>query len=159
MIKLLDLIEAKQVGVLYHFTSFYYLHDIIEDNFILKSTIMPFVSFTRNKQMNTDTVSNSVRITIDGNKLSDKYRILPHADTEGGYGRNTTDESEERISLKRYPQGVNIKNCILKIDLLNPLINEPDPEESEPPMWSHYINVRKLMEKNGIKYSIIENYK
>jgi hypothetical protein len=51
-----SLTERKQVGTLYHFTNYYRMVKIVEGNFILTSNIQPSVSFTRNKQMKSNTV-------------------------------------------------------------------------------------------------------
>lgn len=81
--------EAKQVGILYHFTSDYGMKGILKSN-ILKASeevytrkLLYFVSFTRNKNFhkrkNLYNVKADYRITIDGNKLSEKYKIQPWA--------------------------------------------------------------------------------
>lgn len=105
MIKLIDLIEAKQVGILYHFLPFETLINVLKNNclknkfasgqekiFNLKSY---YVSFTRNKDFNQiakifnlrvginynpDYVGGVCRLTIDGNSLSNNYSIKPVRD-------------------------------------------------------------------------------
>ena len=125
MIKLLNIInqtikEAKQVGIIYHFTSFNNMVSIAKDNFQLKEGI---ISFTRNKNMPLFTdndISTEIRIVINGDKLSERYRIKSYADIEGGYGRQGEggDESEETIDSERYGGIVDISKCIIKIDIL-----------------------------------------
>jgi len=82
MIKLLDIykqiFEAKQVGVLYHFCGIDRLINIIDSNQI---GIYNSVSFTRNKIFDkTSKIFNgeSVRIKLDGDKISNNYKIYPY---------------------------------------------------------------------------------
>jgi hypothetical protein len=121
--------ERKQVGILYHFTMIHALGKILETN-SLKSHY-PYISFTRNKSFET---SSQVRIVIDGDKLSDKYRIEPFA-----YGQSKNvdkfgipvlkKEAEERIivSLDKpdwshsdfISELKDIKKYIIRIDVLH----------------------------------------
>lgn len=147
--------EAKQVGTLYHFTSAEGLKGILESNHINASEEtylgheLYFVSFTRNKNFHKKRykwgVSTEYRITIDGNKLSNKYRIKPFAYIPGWdytdsweyewledepesakrdffNATGTYDEQEERISFKGPEGGIsNIKDYILAIDKVEEL--------------------------------------
>ena len=116
MIKLLDILnEAKQVGTLYHFTRTGELINILESN-ILKASDMwstnddprPFNAFTKNKNgWDVGGFPTDVRIAIDGDKLSNKYKIQPF-DMKFG-----VDEMEERI----YKDIPNIKNYITSITI------------------------------------------
>jgi len=167
--------EAKQIGTLYHFTSYKNMIKIIEDNLMLKSpTPDGYISFTRNKTMVSDTISQSVRMTIDGNKLSEKYSIGPHADTKAGYGRKaaakpgarfTGDESEERISTQKYPNGIDISNALVVIDLMKITKSfDPDNPEDfedfvEPPSLESYNELIILLKREAIPYKIVEGYK
>ena len=154
--------ERKQIGLLYHFTNFASLIGMIDSNFRLSSKIQPYVSFTRNKRMVSNSISQNVRLTINGDLLTDKYKITPYADLRGGYGRTTSDESEERISLKSYPDGVDISNVLLKIELNNPL-SEPDDMDDEdsfgPPMLSHFQEVIKHLKSKNIPFTIVDSFK
>lgn len=151
MIKLVDLlVEDKQVGLLYHYTSLDGLKGILSSNSIKASEEeymghhLYYVSFTRNKNFHKKTsnwgVKTDYRITIDGNKLSNRYKIQPFAyipgwnytdnweydwlenepesvvrnffDATGDY-----DEQEERIFFHSKNGKVdNIKNYILAVD-------------------------------------------
>ena len=168
MIKLIDLLnERKQVGTLYHFTSYSNMVAILGDNLVLKSThgtlVQPYISFTRNKSMSSDSISDQVRIAIDGNLLSDRYKLEPHADAAAGYGRSSVDESEERISIKRYPKGVDISKCIIEVAVKKPSIagnQDFDDEESfEPPALSTYFDLIKMLEAKNIPYKIVDKRK
>ena len=95
--------------------------------------------------MSSDSISDQVRIVLDGNLLSDKYKLEPHADSKAGYGRGTVDESEERISTVRYPKGVDISKCIIRVDVKQPMVvgagkfqDQDDEDFIEPPFISKY---------------------
>lgn len=162
--------EAKQVGTLYHFTSYPSLIKIINSGFVLTTTqtdIQPYVSFTRNKRFQSDTISTQVRLTVDGDKLSNKYKISPHADTKAGYGRKSQDEAEERISLIKYPNGVDVSKSLIEVTLrkLNPNIDWDDPDTFqdsedfvEPPSLESYNEVIKLLKQKNIPFKIVEKY-
>ncbi len=150
MIKLLDLLkEAKQVGTLYHYTSAAGLKGILESNKLNASTerykghTLYYVSFTRNKNFHKKganwNVKTDYRITINGDKLSNKYKIQPFAyipgwdykdnweydwledelETDRRHFFDATgkyDEQEERIFFRDGNSGIeNIKQYIVSI--------------------------------------------
>jgi len=87
--------EAKQVGNIYHFTPLSRIESIIRDKKITKGK-QGYVSLTRDFQLpNDDNYFDSkeyiVRLTIDGNKLSENTKIIPHQD------REFPDEREEGV--------------------------------------------------------------
>ena len=81
--------EAKQVGNLYHYTSAEGLKGILTSNSLNASeenylgNELYYVSFTRNKNFHNKgqnfNVKTDYRITLDGDKLSSKYKIKPFA--------------------------------------------------------------------------------
>ena len=121
-----SLFEQKSVGILYHFTSLNSLPRILKQGFLKgnKHTAaeMSFYfktfskiidqtedlysySFTRKRDLKLLTSSPldidqyTVRITFDGNRMSDKYSFFPIS--EINYTRNNnTSEAEERILSK-----------------------------------------------------------
>ena len=126
MIKLIDLLnESKQVGNLYHFTNKTNLEKIISSDKMVGSFMYELengkelygVSTTRNKNLFYD--ENIIRITLDGNKLSNKYKIQPRDYWYRQYNvpnnPQTIDEDEEVILT---PKGYisNINEYIIKID-------------------------------------------
>jgi len=153
------LIESKQVGILYHNTSVDRAKKILETNkfeaFLNDSNILtdfryqtpgkdflitPFgpivtdrykhkkyVSFTRNK-FYIRTFDN-VQFIIDGNKLSENYKIVPYSQ----FGGREHDESEERV----YKDINNLSKYLLKI-----IIPQEQPE------------LEYLLEKRNIPYEI-----
>jgi len=151
MIKLKEILnESKQVGIIYHYTNKRGLDGILKTNIIKASkekymgNTMYYVSFTRNKNFHKKGMKFDVkieyRITIDGNKLSNNYKIYPFAYIPGwNYTDNWDydwlddepekvkrdflnatgdyDEQEERVSLKSASDKItNIKNYIIKVD-------------------------------------------
>lgn len=147
--------EAKQVGPLYHYTSADGLKGILSSNRINASeenylgNELYYISFTRNKNFHNKGqkfgVKTEYRITLDGDKLSNRYKISPFAYRPGwnyednweydwledepesvvrDFFNNTGDydEQEERIFFKG-PEGDidNIKNYILSVDKVEDL--------------------------------------
>jgi len=163
--------ERKQVGNLYHFTSYTSLIQIINSGFVLTTKhkdIQPYVSFTRNKSMYSDSISTQARLTIDGNKLTDRYKLSPHADEKAGYGRSSVDESEERVSLLRYPKGVDVSKSLIEVTIrrINPNIDWDDPDSFqdsedfvEPPSLEDYNTLINLLKKKNIPFKIVDGYK
>lgn len=136
MIKLKDILyEAKQVGVIYHYTSLQGLFDIMDDNRLYAGTFEKesnVISFTRDKFFGNRLragVKTDVRIVFDGNKLSNKYKIGPYQFTGAekiklGMGddaieweQSVGDEQEERLFLPKGEHGIeNISDYIIKIE-------------------------------------------
>jgi hypothetical protein len=151
VINLKDILtEAKQVGILYHYTSVVGLKGILDsDELYVSSELykgqeLYYVAFTRNKNFHRKGANWGVkadyRITIDGNKLSNKYKIQPFAyipgwnyedsweydwlEDESESDRrdffNSTgkyDEQEERIYFRNRNSSVeDIKKYILAVD-------------------------------------------
>lgn len=95
MIKLVDILkeitEAKQVGDVYHFTSLDGAYGILTDGFISaneESITSAYgnngqISVTRNKNLDTapfwdyDRGNIKIRLKLDGDKISNKYKIRP----------------------------------------------------------------------------------
>ena len=84
MIKLINILkeiaEGKQVGTLYHYTDIKSLYNIIKQNTLIPSIRDNTVSLTRSKNQDfTHAHANSI-IVLDGDKLSNNYKITPHHD-------------------------------------------------------------------------------
>jgi hypothetical protein len=139
MIKLINILkeitEGKQIGEIYHFTSLDSTPDILESGKLEpspdRSEKLGFISFTRNRALSTlGGFKSQVRITIDGDKLSNKYQILPYAqlkpeikrdekDWDTPYSRSTQNsESELIIPSKKYSGKINITHYIKKLDII-----------------------------------------
>jgi len=114
------LIEGKNVGDLYHFTYYSSLESILKNNkmhstsYDKQYTGKEGVSFTRNKNLK---LGSPVCLVIDGNKISNKYKIFP-------IGTNyietyEDDENEERVITKEIK---DIRKYIKKIILFPNMI-------------------------------------
>lgn len=134
--KLVELIkdilnEGKRVGNLYHFTNEESLDKILSDDKLLGSFMYEVgdaelrgVSTSRNKNLNYDRERNNIRITLDGDMISNNYKIKPRDYWERVYNvpdnPQTIDEDEEVIIT---PIGYisNIKKYIVRIErIINP---------------------------------------
>ena len=137
MIKLKDILnEAKQVGIIYHYTTFesglkiLELNQLKSDHTAESTNAKPVfgISFTRDKRFNNanravDFTNSSfgrtpqLRFTIDGNKLSNKFKVQPYS--QGGrFDKGKKDfESEERVTSDKLFT-IPLSNYLMSIDLL-----------------------------------------
>lgn len=117
-----SLTEGKQVGILYHYTKYENLINILHTDTLIagkhNGVNRKYVSFTRNKNfhLSNGSIPTHVRLVIDGDKLSNRYKIEPFTDDDSIYGYDVRlpDEMEERIRLKEVKK---ISNYILRIDI------------------------------------------
>ena len=89
MIKLIDLLnEGKQVGILYHWTKLKNLENIIKINKLNTSHAghgtFDYISTTRSKNKLQSGISehSDVALVLDGDKISNKYKVIPYHDLE-----------------------------------------------------------------------------
>lgn len=109
--------ESKQVGTLYHFTSVKGLQSILSNN-VLGVFSRP-VSLTRDKNLHKSRTADSLKgvrfsLEIDGDKLSNRHKIVPYKDTIW-LKRGAETESEERVK----PPINNIGDYIKSISIHN----------------------------------------
>ena len=136
-----EITEGKQVGILYHNTHIKNAIQIIKTNKIktfldtkhiftdyrnkpedfifmmghpvhknyLEGKTKAFISFTRNK--NYRRVENNIQFILDGDKLSENYKISPYSH----FGGRSYDEMEERI----YKDINNLNKYLIKVILPN----------------------------------------
>jgi len=73
------LFEFKEVGPLYHFTTFDSLEGILEEDKMESSDVLKYISFTRNPLLGSAETfkRRNVRITFDGDEMSNKFHIEP----------------------------------------------------------------------------------
>jgi hypothetical protein len=146
MIKLIDILreinEGKQVGDIYHYTYLRQLPLILKSGKLRPSPARlekkGYISFSRDRALGTTLGPDrtQVRITIDGDKLSNKYSISPYAQLKpetkrdkenwvAPFSRETQDsESELVIPSKEYGGSIDILSYIKKIDIID--INESE---------------------------------
>jgi len=136
MIQLIDLLkEAKQVGTIYHYTTFESGLKILKSNKFKSSdaddstnTKPVFaVSFTRDKRFHDNHVVGfdvssignkpQLRFTIDGNKLSNKFKIEPYSQ-QSSFSKNRKGfEAEERV-ISNKPFTIPVSTYLKSIDVL-----------------------------------------
>ena len=161
-----SVVEAKQVGILYHQTSSKGLRGIVSSRFVLDGNVsrrydrddQACVSFTRDKsfkfmpgtyypKLALYKESNpAARLVIDGDKLSQRYSIEPYNDRPeyGTRFRKNADifsdsEAEERI-------------CKLKVDVLPALIRVEVRKRYEEKL----AGVIEQMRSMGIEVAIVD---
>lgn len=113
-----DTSEAKQVGTIYHYTNAYNAYLILRGNKLVSNT--GYISFTRDPRYHQKFrhgVGTSIALILDGDRLSNNYKIEPHdfrADKQARMMRGGGYEAEERIpareigNLRDYLQGIRV---------------------------------------------------
>lgn len=116
--KFIELFEAKNIGDLYHLVTLNSMKFIIENNKLKfhmhyePDEKYEYISLTRNKYMNNINFVKGFklfRLIIDGNKLSERYKIKPFS-----YSTEEEPEYEERVitseikDIFKYVKGVVI---------------------------------------------------
>jgi len=135
MIRLKSLLEAKQVGIIYHYTTFENGLKILQSNQLKadhaadSTNAKPVyaVSFTRDKRFHdnhavgfTNTSfgqTPQVRFTVDGDKLSNKYKVQLYS--QGGVfskGERAFEAEERVISDKQFD--IPLSNYLVSVDML-----------------------------------------
>ena len=97
MIRLKNLLESKQVGIIYHYTTFNSGLKILQSNQLKSSDAADStnakpvfaISFTRDKRFHDNHVvgfeessfgnTPQLRLTLDGNKLSNRFKVQPYS--------------------------------------------------------------------------------
>lgn len=162
--------EAKQVGVLYHFTHIERLIGIIQDDFIMKSgkevehSHFNYISFTRDYNLQGRLEENdwfqTVRIAVDGDKLSHKYKIEPFNYWQGKDdrgSRNSATEAEERLVADK----ISIKDCLFSIEIMKDFAELEDIDEdtvSEVYEYGKDFNFRYVKKWTPVNKSFIESF-
>lgn len=136
MIKLKNIIkEAKQVGIIYHYTTFEAGLKILKLNQLKSSEAADStnakpvfaVSFTRDKRFHDNHVVGfdessignkpQLRFTIDGNKLSNKFKVQPYSQG-GAFSKNRKGfEAEERV-VSNKPFTISLSDYLMSVDVL-----------------------------------------
>jgi hypothetical protein len=131
--------ENKQVGVIYHYTTFENGLKILQSNELkadhaadsTNTNPIYAVSFTRDKRFHNNhnigfDIGSSgqkpqVRFTIDGDKLSNKYKIAPYVQDaliSPVFRKNSEHyEAEERV-VSNKPYTILLSNYLISIDVL-----------------------------------------
>ena len=182
MIKLKDILkEAKQVGIIYHYTTFEAGLKILKLNQMksfeaadsTRSKPVFAVSFTRDKRFHNnhnvgfDASSfgqrPQVRFTIDGDKLSNKYKIQSYAQI-GGVGRlekgREDFEAEERVTSDKL-FSITLLPYLKSIDILVEYKKPKDDDFDADYDFRHYAPIRakiiKYAQDKNIPINLIVN--
>ena len=150
MIKLTDLLkeitEAKQVGDLYHFTPLSNLKKILATRFLyaneeghLSTSIRPNMDISVLNKLKNAPVA---RIMLDGNKISNKYKIQPFA-----YGGDFSPESIEDLGEEQIILNDNKFYFTPYLKRIDIFLNKK--ETIDPKML-------ELLEKANIPYKIYQ---
>jgi hypothetical protein len=176
MIKLINILreitEGKQVGTLYHYTDIEHhgtqiLYNIIKQNVLIPSKESSYVSLTRSKNQDFTLAQEKSVIVLDGDKLSNNYKITPYHDIEWNYdviadtGIQDTpidrfqknffnDEKEERIKgpIK------NLSKYIIKV-IIN--VDNKDEYQNDPELLQNINQLIDLLKEKNIPYEIKNN--
>jgi len=108
--------ERKHVGIVYHFTSFEALPRILQQDLIWGKDRL---STTRDKLFHIDPRRKigsdmSIRIALDGDKMSDVYKSEPINAGHSMPGSDWGDEAEEMWSGDRFGDGIRPASKYIK---------------------------------------------
>lgn len=125
------IIEGKQVGTSYHFTNFKSLIPILKSDSLIapRNTEMeidgrmyPYISLTRDYNLsngpNDSMPWGDFRLSIDGDSLSNSYKIVPYLDNKFltyDDRKNNRSESENAILTDRVS---NLSKYVYQVDIL-----------------------------------------
>lgn len=144
------ILESKQVGVLYHYTSLENIYKILLTNRLesgdagMQSDSYDglFISTTRDKNFHNQkrTIdSTECRIVLNGDKISNRYKIIPHNQIDYDKTRSNNTESEEAILSDVIS---NLNNYIIRIDFFK------HPNK----------NIINFLNKNKINYKAMNDF-
>lgn len=167
------LFEKKQVGIIYHFTDIFALKDITENwsNWTpsLKFTEDDFYddnSFFISTTRKFDFKWGPIRLTLDGNKISDKYQIAPVSYFSKKPNDVKTDprQFEERIISTKQDELPLLKYC-KQIDICtDPKYDfyADDVDDDHDDLLSHQDDVDhaySYFSELGLSINIVEKFK
>lgn len=110
------MLEGKQVGTLYHFTNADKFIHILQDNVLKSSRKQPdngyggygYISFTRDKNFNKvprgSISGTAIVFIVDGDKLSDRYKVEPF----NYYNYANKNDNPERVEAEERVIGKGI---------------------------------------------------
>ena len=133
--------EGRQRGPLYHILSVDSLKYVIDNDSITGHHYTTAISTTRNKMMNHytgDRPSAFFKLELDGDKLSNDYKIKPYVFVSRGTNVRL-DEWEEQVKTKKIKNAFKyIKKVIIiknKMDRALKGFDFLDVEEQKPGYW------------------------
>lgn len=163
--------ERKNIGILYHFTNMDIV-PILKENKLKGTTSsgLPYkmISFTRDYSLrfaDSENLWGDVRITIDGSKLSDRYKVRPFRDMLNLEDEDFKkyhphySESEEAVVANEIK---DISKYILRIDILRNSVIYRDIEKLHSfltvPNFTDE-GVRYFLKDTDIPVAIVKDFK
>jgi hypothetical protein len=122
----LNIDEAKQVGIIYHFTSVNNLIGIVRKNVMYSN--LGYISFTRNSRLGYNDAE--VRIMFDGDKMSNKFKFEPFQH-KGAYSYDKDIETIRKSYGGEWEESIkknkikDILKYIKRIDILDEIKDYP----------------------------------
>lgn len=167
--------EAKQVGRLYHSSPAQGIKDILDSNELVSfgpcfSGYSGGISLTRDKSLFYNSFFNSgTALILDGDKLSENYRLKPYFyNSEGSRWPDTKNETEEVLVNKRFKpidnkdprkdSVPNIKKYIIGIRVLDSFLNKEEVIELYNILKQHNISHVELGNKTISPEELLSNY-
>lgn len=162
--------ERKNMGTIYHFTkSIEKLSTILNED-KLKAIWHSYISFTRNKNMwnfkffGDNTNKYKIRIMLDGDRMSDKWKFEPFLYDQDRDFRNEAEERVnkwEMVGIIKYIKKISIRypaikplgdGDLIRIDMLKH--DFPNIEFEILPGHTWYGNGKVSYDPEDLKYSI-----
>ena len=179
MIRLKNLLESKQVGIIYHYTTFNSGLKILQSNQLKSSDAADStnakpvfaISFTRDKRFHDNHVvgfeessfgnTPQLRLTLDGNKLSNRFKVQPYS--QGGVfdkGKKSFEAEERIISDK--PFTIPLSDYLISVDVLveykKPNKNSDWIEDIDYDLYAHISSdLIEFAQNKGILINLIVN--
>jgi hypothetical protein len=177
MIKLTDLLkeitEGKQVGTLYHYTDIWKLYKIIKQNTLLPSKGSNKLSLTRSKHYDFALAQDHSVIVLDGDKLSNNYKITPHHDISWNYNAQDMepediDDIDNQMPIDRFKKNFhedekeetikgpikNLNKYIIKVIINKDNTSIPDFVKNNPKSLQNVNQLIDLLKEKNIPYEI-----
>jgi hypothetical protein len=164
--------ESKQAGIIYHYTTYGNAISIVDQdrlksdhtNDATNSNPKYAISFTRNKNFASTKRTlvpgtPRVRFIVDGDKLSNKYKIEPYAQKGFEKSDKNSYEAEERVVYGK-PFSVKLSDYLIGIDIVKEL---KDPGKYEYDWdWDMFGEDQKrlieLCQSKNIKLNIVDQH-
>ena len=166
MIKLVDILkEGKQVGILYHYTSYEACIKILQSSKIKstetadskKNKPLFGISFTRDKNFhkNSRSIGNhpSCRLVVDGDKLSNKYKIIPY--TQSGFEKGTSYFEAEEVIISDNYFTIPLKDYLISIDMVIDYRDANKDNFERNMLKNEQIEVINFCRQNSLKLNLV----
>lgn len=166
------LTEGKQVGTIYHYTSLKNCTSILKSNQMLSKQIHLYwlqfknrqhqdgnrydvISFTRDKNFHKAPYGRTIgadvecRLTIDGDSLSNRYKLTPYS--EPGFTRKRPQEYESEVRIQSLSPFTinNIIKYVKSVEILQDAIQNDTQQ-------TIYDSLMQICNTNNIPLTILD---